>query len=107
MEVDDIAKLAVIFSLVVIPALGITARLALKPIVDAIVRLREGGVIPSVGAGTQNEVAQLRGEIRGIREDMLQIHDAIANLSETAEFHRALGEPPQAQLPGRSEEPAP
>ena len=76
MEVDDIAKLAVIFSLVVIPALGITARLALKPIVDAIVRLREGGVIPSVGAGTQNEVTQLRGEIRRIGQQQQRVRRA-------------------------------
>jgi outer membrane murein-binding lipoprotein Lpp len=99
MPVDDIVKLCVILSLVVLPALAITARFALKPIVDAILRLKEGGMLP----GSQNlaagqEVPLLASEVRHLRAEMAQLQQSVAQLQEAETFHRSLGEraaPPQ------------
>ena len=47
MDMDEIIEFCVITSLVVLPALALTARFALKPIVDAILRLKEAGCSPA------------------------------------------------------------
>ena len=93
MPVDDIAKLCVIFSLVVLPALAITARFALKPIVDAILRLKEGGLL----SGPQNlaagqEAPLLASEVRHLRAEVAQLQQSVAQLQEAETFHRTLGE---------------
>lgn len=98
MDTGDVIELAMVFSLVVVPALGITARIVLKPIVDAIVRLKEGGVISSIGPGGQTDLTLLRDEIRQMREEMSQLSSAVSNIQETQEFHRALRDPSQPSM---------
>jgi len=97
MDSGDIIEIAMVFSLVVVPALGITARIVLKPIVDALVRLKEGGVLPSSGVGSPSEMGLLREEIRQMRDEMAQLSGTVANLQEAQEFHRALRDPGQSQ----------
>jgi hypothetical protein len=104
MPVDDILKLCVILSLVVLPALAITARFALKPIVEAIVRLKEGGLIPSsAGAlGGSHDVALLTSEVRQMRDELTQLQHSVAQLQDAETFHRSLGEgaaPPRIAPP--------
>ena len=103
MDVDDIVKLCVIMSVVVLPALAITARFALKPIVDAIVRLKEGGLLPGSQAlaGSQ-DVAMLASEVRQLRDEMAQLQQSVAQLQDAETFHRSLTErpaPPQIAPP--------
>ncbi len=92
---DDVMKLVVIFALVVVPALGITVRFALKPIVDAILRLKEGGVLRSYDPGATTEVRQLR-------EEVAELQRTIRELKEVESFHRTLAAPP-APGPSRDE----
>jgi len=101
MPVDDILKLLMVCSVVVLPATAITLRFAIKPIVDAILRMKEGGVLPRDGAQVQlgGEVAQVRAELRELRDEMAQLQHGVAQLRDVESFHRALQEP-QAELAG-------
>lgn len=89
MDPNDWAKFILILAIVVIPVLAvtviITSRLALRPIIDAVLRLREGmdnTRSAQTAADTQrlalveDELHQLRGEMRELRE--------------TVEFHARL-----------------
>jgi hypothetical protein len=95
MDMDEIVQLAVVMSLVVLPALALTARFALKPIVDAILRLKEGGVFPGATAmaGGQ-DVPLLVSEVRHLRDEMAQLQQSVAQLQEAEAFHRTLAEHP-------------
>ncbi|HEX6749380.1 MAG TPA: hypothetical protein VF092_18945 [Longimicrobium sp.] len=93
---DDLVKLLVICSVIVLPALAITTRFALKPIVDALLRLREGGVLQgerSVGTDVATELRHLRAEVAEVRAE-------VARLQEVESFHAALRDAPaQSALP--------
>jgi hypothetical protein len=93
MDTGDIIELTMVFALVVVPALGITARFVLKPVVDALVRLKEGGVISAGSPRPGPEVLQLRDEVRQMREDMAVLHTAVLEMRDATEFHRALRDP--------------
>lgn len=101
MEPTDILELTIVFAVVVIPSLGITARFVLRPMVDALVRLKEGGVLSGGAAG--QEVMQLRGEVRQLREEMAALHGTVERLREAEEFNRVLRESPApVSLPPRA-----
>lgn len=101
MEVDSIIKLMIVFSVIMLPMLGLTARFALKPIVDAILRLRESGMLP--GDGTSSlaaEVRQMRAELHHLHEDVGQVRGEVARLGEAERFDLALrGGQAAARLP--------
>ena len=99
MDVEDFLGYAMVISLVVIPALGLTARFALKPIVDALLRLKEGGLLPSPRSG--EEVPVLAAEVRRLREEVAQLQHTVARLEEAESFHRTLSAPAARQLPDR------
>lgn len=95
--IEDAAGLVFIFIVFGVPALAIGARLAIRPVVDAIVRLRESFAPPGVAApdprlaALEAEVARLRREVR--------------RLSQAEAFARELeGAPTSASLPGTREE---
>jgi hypothetical protein len=97
MSPDDIVKLAMITSVVVLPALAITVRFALKPIVDAILRLKEGGLLPgSQSLAANQEVAMLAAEVHHLRDEMAQLQQSVARLQDAESFHRSLSERPAA-----------
>ena len=95
MDMDEIVELSIVMSLVVMPALALTARFALKPIVDAILRLKEGGVLPGspAVAGSQ-DVALMTTEVRHLRDEVAQLHQSVAQLQDAETFHRSLTETP-------------
>ena len=93
MDTGDIVELSMVFALVVVPALGITARFVLKPVVDALVRLKEGGVLSSGPARSAPEVLQLRDEVRQMRDEMAVLHTVVMEMRDASDFHRALREP--------------
>lgn len=69
--------------LIFINALALTARFALRPIVEAIIRLREGLIGDSHGSISADRIVAIEGELAEIRED-------IRKLAEVREFNREL-----------------
>lgn len=93
MPVDDIIKLLIVFSLVVLPALGLTARFALKPIVDAILRLKEGGMLPGDSATALGaDLRLMRGQLQGMQDEMAQMRVEVGRMRDAESFHLALGD---------------
>ncbi len=64
-------------------AVGITARLTIRPIVEAIVRLRESFPAPSASALSAGRLAELEAEVSSLRQ-------AVTQLAEEAAFDRQL-----------------
>ena len=91
MPVDDIIKLMLVMSVIVMPALGITARFALKPIVDALLRLRDGGVLPGDSSRiAAAEVSALTAHVARLEDELAQTRQEMARLKEAESFHLAL-----------------
>ena len=88
MDPNEIVKLIVIMSVIAVPAIGITARFALKPIVDSIIRLREAFVDTSHAHIENEEIRQLRYDVHELKESVKQLHDVV-------DFNRQL-KPPQS-----------
>jgi hypothetical protein len=87
MDASDIVMLLLVFFGVVVPVLGITARLAIKPMVNAIVRLRES-FAQGAGSGlVERRVLQLEDELRQVRAE-------VQRLAEAEAFQRELLSPP-------------
>jgi hypothetical protein len=103
MPVDDVIKLMIVSSLVVLPALGLTVRFALRPIVDAIVRLKEGGVLsPDNSSVLAAEIRQMRAELAQTHDEVAQVRQEMTRLQEAESFNLALREtrePAPAALP--------
>jgi hypothetical protein len=97
MNPEEAVKLGILAIVICVPVLAITARLALRPIVDSIVRLREGyGPPPS--AGVERRVLELEDEVRALRS-------SLARLEEASHFDQALAAPsapPLRQLAGEA-----
>jgi hypothetical protein len=89
MEQKDAVLLAIMAFVFGVPVLGITVRLALKPIVDSIVRLRETAPTARLSDAVASRVVELEDEMR-------QLRGTVTRLEETVEFQQALLAPPAA-----------
>jgi len=89
MDPKDAVLLAITSVVVCVPVLGITARLALKPIVDAIVRLRETAPPARLSDAVAGRVVELEDEVRHLRT-------SVARLEETVDFQQKLLAAPHA-----------
>lgn len=74
MDMDDIIGLTAFITLVAIPALALTARFAMKPIVESIVQLRKAfndnpqqTIDPAQVQLLEREVADLRREVEQLK----------------------------------------
>lgn len=86
LPVDLVALVSVFMgiSIVLIPVIGITARFALKPTVEALARLFEHkGLEETVGI-MERRMALMESQIEAMENTVRQV-------SEAAEFHKALG----------------
>jgi hypothetical protein len=86
MDPAEAIKLGILAIVICVPVLAITARLALRPIVDSIVRLREGYGGPPPSPGVERRVLELEDEVKALRQ-------AVSRLEEADHFDRALGAP--------------
>jgi hypothetical protein len=94
MEPKDAVLLAITAVVVCVPVLGVTVRLALKPIVDSIVRLRETAPTARLSDAVAGRVMELEDEVRHLRT-------SVARLEETVEFQqKLLAAPETATLAG-------
>lgn len=91
MDVGAILKLSVVFAVIVVPALGFTARFALKPIVDAIIRIKES----TSEAEGQRLNAQMAQELLQLRAEVAQLQQSVSQLREAESFHALLASPPK------------
>ena len=85
LPVDLTALLAVFMgiSIVLIPVIGITARFALKPTVEALARLFEH-------KGLEDTVAIMERRMALMEQQMEAMESSVKRISEAADFHRAL-----------------
>ena len=84
---DDILRLVLILVVVVLPALAvtlaITARFAVRPIVEAIARLREL-------SSPQPNPTQLESRIAGVEQELRQLQAGFERLATAVEFDEQL-----------------
>ena len=83
MEAKDAVLLAIMSVVFCVPVLGITVRLALKPIVDSIVRLRETAPTTRLSDAVAGRVLELEDEVR-------QLRTTVGRLEETVDFQQKL-----------------
>jgi hypothetical protein len=93
---EDIVAIIAGTSLVAIPLLAISARIALKPITQAIVHLR---------GGLSGEVTSFHGRrIQALEAEVESLKDEVGRLREVEQFHARLTEGrPQAAIPPRAD----
>ena len=93
MQVDEFLAIVAVFAIIVIPCLAITARFALRPIVEAIIVLRDGlagrhveSDVESRLTVIESELAELSGAVR----QLVDVHRYERELSSgaSAEDHR-------------------
>lgn len=84
---ETTAMVLVTLIVIGIPVMGLTARLAIKPLVEAVIRLREtfqpGAVGPTADAATEARLAALEARMEDMRS-------ALQQLVEAEEFRRQL-----------------
>lgn len=88
----DLTALAGIFFgslMVLIPIAGLTARFALKPIVESLARLREGSAKTEAIEMLERRMTLLEQEIQMLGS----VRDDVTRLIEELEFQRKLGAP--------------
>ena len=90
MEPKEAVLLLIMFIVFAVPALAITARMVLKPIVDAIVRLRESGGTQRLSDAVANRVLELEDEVRSLRA-------SVTTLEQTVDFQQKLLAAPPAE----------
>ena len=76
-EIVPIIAVAGTFLVVLIPVAGLTARFALKPLIESVtaaLRARQGGDV----AGMERRVAQLEQELATMRGQLQQVADGAA-----------------------------
>lgn len=81
METRDAVLLILMFVVFGAPALALAARLAIRPILDAIDRLKEG--VTSTSRLTDPRVEALAAEVNRLAKE-------VSRLSESEAFHRQL-----------------
>lgn len=89
MDPKDTALLFIMAIVFGVPAVGISIRMALKPIVDSIIRLRESTVSLNNGV-VERRVLQLQDELA-------QLRATVSDLEETVSFQQKLLAPPPAE----------
>ncbi|HEX6749822.1 MAG TPA: hypothetical protein VF092_21195 [Longimicrobium sp.] len=88
MDPKDAVMFVMMFIVFGVPALAITARLIMKPMVDSIIRLRESSAAVNDGL-VERRMLQLE-------DDVSQLRASVAELEETVAFQQKLltaGEP--------------
>lgn len=73
MDFEELMGLLVLLALVVFPALALTIRLALKPIVESIVRLREAFMSTPRAPGDVARIARLEQEVKELRAEVQRL----------------------------------
>lgn len=84
MDLELIAGLILLFLVVVVPVLAVTARFTLKPVVDAVLRTQEGF---GASRGLERRFLELEEEVRGLRRTVHELKEAEAFRSFPTQPH--------------------
>lgn len=89
--VNIVGLVAVVMGLlaVLIPIAGLTARFALKPVVEAIARMRESGTTNETIKLLERRIALLEQE----QQVLLEMRNDVDRLSEAVDFQKRLSTP--------------
>lgn len=82
MRPENAAMLLLMFIVFGVPALAISVRLALKPILEALERVREGGLTVTSRADDPR--------IEALEAEVVRLTQEVQRLSESEAFHREL-----------------
>jgi hypothetical protein len=88
LPIDLTAIVAIVMGMlaVLIPVAGLTARFALKPIVEAIARMREG-------QNGQQELSLLQQRVALLEQQVQNVEHTVDRVAEEREFNRQLAAP--------------
>ncbi len=94
MNSSDIVGLVAVIGVILIPSIGLTARFALKPIVESLLRMREA--FDRQGASVDAQRLTL------LEQRVTDMQESMERLSDAVEFDRQLrvANPPAGALPG-------
>jgi hypothetical protein len=76
MHIDMIVGLVLIFFVVVVPILGVTARLALKPVVESVLALRDAMQEGSTERLDEPQLAHLQDEVAELNRAVQELRAA-------------------------------
>jgi hypothetical protein len=100
MTFEQLLELLAVGSIVVLPALAVTMRMALKPIVDAILRLSEGLKGSQAQGGQGGDPAALERA----NEEIGELRRRLAELQKAEQFYqRLIGSPPVSDQEGQAD----
>ncbi len=95
MSFEELLKAVTVLALVIIPALaltlGLTARFAARPIVDAIVKLRE--------LSAPNPAPQLEARLGAVENEMQELRGLVERVVAAVEFDAQIRAGNGAELP--------
>lgn len=83
---EDIVGILMVGLIVFVPVAGITARIALKPLIDSLIRIAEMRRSTEEVRLLDKRIALLEQELHGVKEE-------VQELTEQKEFYRRLAEP--------------
>lgn len=86
MDGGEIIGLVAVLGIIVIPSLGLTARFALKPIVESVLRLRDA-------LDRQRPSVEVQ-RISLLEERVTDLQHTVEQLAESVDFHAQLRSPP-------------
>jgi len=88
----DLTDLVAVFMgslMVLIPVAGLTARFAMKPIVESLAKLRDAGGAAEALEMVERRLSLLEQEVQSVSN----VRDEVARLADELEFKRKLAEP--------------
>jgi hypothetical protein len=85
-DITSIVAIVMGMLVILIPVAGLTARFALKPIVEAIARMREG-------QGAQQEASLLQQRVALLEQQVQNMEHSVDRISEEREFNKQLATP--------------
>lgn len=92
MNSGDIVGLVAVIAIFLIPSIGLTARFALKPIVESVLRLRDALDRERVGSAVQDP------RFTALQQEVVDLRETVDRLAETVHFDAQLrsGDAPAA-----------
>jgi len=84
MNSGDIVGLVAVIAIFLVPSIGLTARFALKPIVESVLRLRDALDRERAVAAVQDP------RFTALQQEVTDLRETVDRLAETVDFHAQL-----------------